>query len=315
MEEAIKMKIRRVPKLQNIDKEALETLMLQLQPVYSRVSLIALLNDLKERKLISKSTKYNHFVQYLINELEILERIKVDLPNDKKTERYVISKLNVHPFEIALSLNPGAYISHYSALFIHDLTHNVPKDIYINREQTSKPKNLDNMLTQKKIDYAFNRPMRLTNQIAKFNYRKKKYNVFMLNGKFSNNLGVILKKTPHTYSPVQVTNFERTVIDCLVRPKYAGGVEELINVFERAKEQLSINRMMGILKKLDYIYPYEKSIIFYLIRTGYSEGQIKIVKEKINKNIEDFDFYLDYQMPNKVLDEEIGVYYPKRFLP
>ena len=137
----------------------------------------------------------------------------------------------------------------------------------------------------------------------------------MLNGKCSNNLGVILKATSHTHSPIQVTNLERTVIDCLVRPKYAGGVEELINVFERAKERLSINRMMGILKKLDYIYPYEKAILFYLIHTGYSEGQIKLVKEKINKNVEDFNFYLDYQIPNKMLDEEIGVYYPKRFLP
>lgn len=280
--------------------------------VFSRIDLIELLDNLKEEHILRKSLKYSRFVDILTTELSVLERVKADLPNDKKTERFVLKNVKVHPFEIALSLNPGSYISHYSALFLHDLTHNIPKDIYINREQTPKYSDPENKLTQAKIDHAFARPMRRTNQIAKFSFNKNKYQVFLLNGKNTGNLGIIKKKTPHTYNSVKVTNLERTLIDCVVRPKYAGGVEEILNAFERAKEDLSVNRLLGMLRKLNYVYLYEKSICFYLTRTDYSLTQINRVLDAINKSdVAKLHFYLDYQMPGKILDENIGIFYPK----
>ncbi|MEK4750932.1 hypothetical protein NST77_25890 [Niallia sp. FSL W8-0177] len=280
--------------------------------VFSRMDLIAVLDELKEERILRKNYKYSRFLNHLITELFVLERVKADLPNDKKTERFVLKNAKVHPFEIALSLNPGSYISHYSALFLHDLTHNIPKDIYINREQTPKYSDPENKLTQAKIDYAFSRPMRRTNQIAKFSYNKKKYQVFLLNGKNTGNLGIIKKKTPHTHNSVRLTNLERTLIDCVVRPKYSGGVEEILNAFERAKDDLSVNRLLGMLRKLNYVYLYEKSIYFYLSRTDYSLSQIGMVFDAINKSdVANLNFYLDYQIPKKILDEDIGIYYPK----
>lgn len=304
------MNARKIP---DIDVKWLGSYFSEIKSVFSRIDLIKILEDLKEQKVLGRSFKYGRFVDLITTDLPILETVKVDLPNDVKTERYVLIDFTVHPFEIALSLNPGAYVSHYSALFLHDLTHNIPKNIYINREQTPKPRDSENKVTQQKLDYAFNRPMRQTNQIAKFSYKKKKYQVFLLNGKHTGQLGVIELKTPHTHRPVRVTNLERTLIDCVVRPKYAGGVEEILNGFERAKDDLSVNRLLGILKKLDYVYLYEKSIYFYLSRTGYSSSQLKMVSESINKSDEaSLFFYLDYQIPGKVLDENIGIYYPKK---
>lgn len=304
---------RRVPKLKDLDLQVLNLRLAESRSVFSRVSLNEFLNELKEELIISKTTKYTHFVEHLVSE-GILERIKIETPN-LKTERFVAQKLNIHPFEIALSINPGSYLSHYSALFVHELTHNIPKDIYINREQTPKPKNTSNALTQKKIDYAFSRPMRTTNQIAIFTYRKTKYKVYMLNGKNTKNLGVIQLKNPHTYNPIPITNLERTIIDSVVRPKYAGGIEELANAFARAKERLSVNRLLGILKKLDFVYPYEKSILFYLMYCYYSESQINQVLRKIEKNENaKFNFYLDYQIPFPTLHEKSGVYVPQRVI-
>lgn len=305
----MKQKNKKIPE---IDLEWLKSYLSKIKSVFSRMDLIGILNDLKEQKVLTKSLKYTRFVDLLIIDFSVLERVKVDLPNDIKTERYVLKDFKVHPFEIALSLNPGAYISHYSALFLHDLTHNIPKDIYINREQTPKYKDPENKLTQAKIDYAFTRPMRRTNQIAKFSYQKKKYQVFLLNGKSTSNLGVIKKKTPHTHTSIRVTNLERTLIDCVVRPKYAGGVEEILNAFDRARDDLSVNRILGMLRKINYVYLYEKSIYFYLTRTEYSPSQLKMVSDAIDQSeVADLNFYLDYQMPGKILDENIGIYYPK----
>jgi len=299
-------------KIPDIDLNWLKSYLSEKKSVFSRIDLIKILDDLKDKQILKRTFKYNRFVDLLTLDFLILERVKIDLPNDIKTERFVLKNFSVHPFEIALSLNPGSYISHYSALFLHDLTHNIPKNIYINREQTPKYRDPENTLTQSKIDYAFARPMRQTNQIAKFSYQKKKYQVFLLNGKNTGNLGVIKKKTPHTHNPVQVTNLERTLIDCVVRPKYAGGVEEILNAFDRAKEDLSVNRLLGILRKLNYVYLYEKSIYFYLSKTKYTASQLKMVLDAINKSeVANLNFYLDYQIVGKILDETIGIYYPK----
>lgn len=300
-------------KIPDVDTDWLKEYLSDLKSVFSRIDLIKILDDLKEQQIFKRNFKFSHFIDLLTTELLILEIVKAELPKDVKTERYVLKDFTVHPFEIALSLYPGSYISHYSALFIHDLTHNIPKDIYINREQTPKYKDPENKLTQSKIDYSFARPMRKTNQIAKFSYKKKKYQVFMLNGKNTGNLGVINKKTPHIHKSIRVTNLERTLIDCVVRPKYAGGIEEVLNAFERAKNDLSVNRLLGMLRKIDYIYLYEKSIYFYLSRTQYSSSQLKMVEDAINQSdVSKLNFYLDYQMPGKVLDEKIGIYYPKK---
>ena len=219
--------------------------------VFSRISLIDVLNEIKHTNILRSTLGYETFVNALI-ELEVLEKVKFVLPNHSTTSRYVLLvgiQTTVHPFEVALSLLPNSYLSHYSALFLNDLTNNVPKEIFINREQTKKPVDPENMLTQKKIDYAFNRPMRKTNQIATFQYQEREYLVHMLNGKQTGNLGVISKKTPQLSRKVRVTNLERTLIDCVVRPSYSGGPEEIMSAFERAAEDISVNRLIGNLKK------------------------------------------------------------------
>jgi predicted transcriptional regulator of viral defense system len=100
---------------------------------------------------------------------------------------------------------------------------------------------------------------------------------------------------------------ERTLIDITVRPVYSGGVFEVLKAFERAKEEVSINKLLGFLNQLNYIYPYHQAIGFYLTKAGYKESQIKMVKELgIN-----YDFYLDYQIKDPDFSEEWRIYYPK----
>ncbi|MCM3281816.1 hypothetical protein M3591_15110 [Exiguobacterium sp. MER 193] len=287
-------------------------LMVERGSVFSRVSLIDILNELKHTKILRGSYGYGTFLNTLI-ELDVLEKVTIILPNHSITSRYALKKgisTSVHPFEVALSLLPGSYLSHYSALFLNDLINNVPKDIYINREQSKKPIDPDNTLTQKKIDYAFNRPMRKTNQIALFSYNGQEYRVHMLNGKHTNNLGVVNRKTPFLSRKVRVTNLERTIIDCVVRPNYAGGPDEISVAFSNAANELSVNRLTGYLAELDYRYPYQNCVAFYMILTDYKENSLKLIRPLIDR---EFTMYIGYQLLNKKIHLGSNTYYPGRF--
>jgi len=294
--------------------DAILELLIERGSVFSRITLIEVLNEIKHTNILRNSFGYETFVSALL-ELGVLKKVKFILPNQSTTSRYVLVmdiSTPVHPFEIALSLLPNAYLSHYSALFLNDLTNNVPKEIFINREQTKKPLDPENFLTQKKIDYAFNRPMRRTNQIASFKYEGLEYFVHMLNGKQTGNLGVVSKKTPQLSRKVRVTNLERTLIDCVVRPSYSGGPEEIMSAFERAAEDISVNRLIGYLKKLDYKYPYQNPIAFYMMENSYKSNSMKLIQDQIDR---EFIMYVGYQILNKKHHSQTNVYYPNNLLP
>lgn len=106
-----------------------------------------------------------------------------------------------------------------------------------------------NDMLQEDIDLAFSRPMRQTNQIARFTLDNKEYKVYLLNGKYQNKLGVKKMVSFELSRPLEVTNIERTLIDVVVRPLYAGGVEEVLEAFKVAKGKFSVNRLLSYLKR------------------------------------------------------------------
>jgi hypothetical protein len=280
--------------------------------VLSRTTAINLLADLKSEYNIKSTLSLKKFTLYLTDIFKWFEEVSILMPDGHIAIRFVYLLEEVSPYEIALSLRPSAYFSHYSALVINDLTENNPKIIYINNEQTKKNVDKKNsVLTQKKVDYAFSKPMRRTNNIAKFNYKKIEYKVYMLNGKNTSKLGVTTKQPIGFSRPVKVTNIERTIIDTVVRPPYSGGVEEIANSFYNASDNISINKLIAYLRKIDYVYPYENAILFYSNKANYSDTKIRLINKYIAEKNNDINFYLDYQMVNKTLDSKSRVYYPE----
>lgn len=263
-----------------------------------------ILIDLKGKGVILQSTKLADFLVFIVKE-KIMLGLDIELPQ-RSTTRYIFGKPSV--FEIALTLNKKSYISHFSAVYLHHLTDNIPKKIYINAEQSRKqysPQFRNEDVEQRNIDLAFSRPMRETNQIAKFTLSDEDFELYMLNGKNHNRLGVIQLDIDGTELPV--TSIERTLIDIVVRPNYAGGVSEVLNVFSAAKNRFSVNKLLATLKKMEYIYPYHQLIGFYLEKAGYPETVLKLLKQfPLN-----YDFYLTYQMREKNFSERWRVYYPK----
>ena len=67
-------------------------------------------------------------------------------------ERYATP--DVSPFELALDLRKHSYLTHSTAVFLHGLTDQIPQTVYVNAEQSPKPKPRGG-LTQASLDRAF----------------------------------------------------------------------------------------------------------------------------------------------------------------
>jgi predicted transcriptional regulator of viral defense system len=104
-----------------------------------------------------------------------------------------------------------------------------------------------------------------------------------------------------------VTNIERTLIDIAVRPFYAGGTSEVQRSYVKAKRKTSVDMLVSILKKINYIYPYHQVIGFYMQRAGFGDSALNPLKKLGLK----YDFYLDYGMEEKDYSKEWRIYFPK----
>ena len=185
-------------------------------------------------------------------------------------------------------------------MFLHDLTEQIPKNVYVTFEQPPKPRS-SSSLVQENIDKAFNRPPRKTIKTAEYG----NYKITLLNRKYTNNRG-LTTVTDENNVELQVTNLDRTLIDIAVRPFYSGGVLEVLKAYQRAKDKLSVNTINAYLKKINYLYPYHQAIGFYLERAGVSEKYLRHLYKDIN-----FDFYLTYQIKEPLYSKKWRLYYPK----
>ena len=209
---------------------------------------------------------------------------------------------DVSEYQLYLSLKPDSYLSHYTAMYFHNLTNQFPKSVYINFEQSPKPQTKGKLI-QENIDKAFARPQRTTNNFTTY----KNHKIYILNGSHTNNLGIIKLQTK-THGEVSITDIERTLIDIAVRPIYSGGIYEIFNAYKVAAGEISINKIAAYLKKLNYKYPYHQSIGFFIENTQmYDESKIEMLREFDITN----KFYLAHQMKEKAFSDKWQIYYPK----
>lgn len=206
-------------------------------------------------------------------------------------------------YEVAMLLRPNSYLCHLTAMQFHGLVPAEPRDeVYINVEQTPKPRSAAK-LEQVRIDAAFKRPLRTTqNRVQDGNHT-----FYLLSGKHTNMLGVESRTVPGLALPVRVTSLERTLIDIVVRPAYAGGVQAILQAYKNAATQLDVAQMTRLLDQLQYVYPYHQAIGFFMERSqGYSSRQIEL----LDNYPKHFDFYADYQITESRYSPEWHLYYP-----
>ncbi len=208
--------------------------------------------------------------------------------------------------EVLLALKPNAYFTHHTAMRIHRLTEAVPNTIYVNHEQAGHSGDAE--LQQERIDLAFQRAPRQTKNVVQHEGRR----ICLLNGMYTNQLGVIEKRVPYDSDRsvrARFTNLERTLIDITVRPVYAGGVVEVFNAYCVARERVSVKRLVTTLQTLGYAYPYHQAIGFYLERAGHRPSSL----DPLRKLPQEFDFYLAHKMGRTCYTKEWRLHVPREF--
>lgn len=267
--------------------------------VISTKEIFQLIYYCKENLMLPNITTNKQFIKFLIDN-DIVKEYKL-IKDTKEIKKYALKEVSV--FKVALSINKKAYLSHYSAMFINNLTDNIPKVVYINIEQSVKPRNGESKLNQEAINKAFFSNPRMTNNI----YTLEEYDIkiFSLNGKNTSRYGVV--EGQYNSELIPVTCIERTLIDIVVRPQYSGSVFETLDAYKRAKGNFSVNRLCAMLKRLDYIYPYHQIIGFYMEKAGYDEKSLNLLKKL---GIQ-YDMYLTYQMHDREYSTNWRVFFPK----
>ncbi len=242
----------------------------------------------------------SRFIDYLIKNAKL--RKEIFGFSYRSIVRYTWGEV---PFyELLLALKPKSYFTHYTAIYFHELTEQIPKTIYVNVEQEPKPRSKSE-LVQDRIDFAFKRATRISKNATK----KGDYTIRLLNGMHTGNAGVI-ESVGHAGEKIQLADVERTLIDIAVRPEYSGGPYEVLKAYRLAKDKVSINRLSALLKQINYVYPYHQIIGFYLDKAGvYKNSQIELLRKTEIK----YKFYLMHKMIDLDYSKKWRLYFPKGF--
>ena len=201
---------------------------------------------------------------------------------------------------------PYSYLSHESALYIHGLLPKVPQQIFVNQEQSAKSHSTTEALTQTAVDAAFSKPQRQPQQRLAYEGNE----VVFLNGQATGQLGVVELTHPEV-GEIRVTSLERTLLDITVRPAYAGGVANVLRAYHAAARRISVQKLLDLLKKLNYRYPYHQVVDFYLERTGvYRAADLK----QFAQQEKSLDFYLAHAMDEMEYFPKWRVFYPAQLM-
>lgn len=209
---------------------------------------------------------------------------------------------------VLLGIKKGLHFSHYTAMRMHGLTEQLPKSVYLTDERTTGHPTDRGKLSQSDIDHAFKHPARISSNWATYDDKK----IYLLNGADTDHLGVVTQQASNEDGQevqVRVTNVERTLIDATVKPMYAGGVFEVAKAFALANDRLSVNRLIAMLRKLDFAYPYHQAIGYYLERAGYKSSQLDLVRRLPMEH----DFYLTHEMGETRYEPTWRLFVPNGF--
>lgn len=273
------------------------------QKVFKLTEIQGILASQRSFWRLAQSMTAQKFIAYLVDNAA-MRVMPFPLPHRSET-RYTWGEVPL--IEVVLSLKPNSYFSHYTAMRLHGLTEQVPKVIYLNHEQHLKSQTTGG-LEQGRIDAAFKNKPRLSNNVTKI----EDTGICLINGKNTGSLGVVAETLQYDSEipvSVRVTNLERTLIDIVTRPVYAGGVFEVLKAFELAKENVSANALVAMLSKIQHTYPYHQAIGFYMERAGYKDRALSLLR----KIPMEFDFYLTNAMGKSEYVKEWRLFVPKGF--
>lgn len=266
--------------------------------VYSSREFRDILAEHRESWRLPRAVQVAHFTAFLIKHGALRVKVLRATNYDREITRYIWGKAS--PYEVALSINTNAYLSHGTAALLHGLLKADGRTIHINIEQSKKPA-FEGSLTQEGIDRAFAGNQRASRLV----YTYGRFSIVQLAGKHTNRLGV--QDMPGTDGRVlAVTGIERTLIDLVVRPAYAGGPLEVLKAYRAGKARVSTEGLIATLKELDYAYPYHQSIGLLMEKAGYPPTAYEPLRALGLRH----DFHLAHRMHETKYSAAWRLHYP-----
>lgn len=249
---------------------------------------------------LSEDRGAHKIIDFMVEQGDLHENI---LTNQNAKQYIIYSWKTKDEMTVISAIKAQSYFAYYTAMFLHQLTLQIPKVFYLNFEHSTKYENnsiLNVELTQEDIDEAFLLNQRKTGQVHI--YKDKKINI--TNSKKTDHLGVI----KHNYmgNSYHLTDRERTLIDIAVRPNYSGGVFEVLEAYRIAQQHVNPQKIASYLQTLNYKYPYSQLIGFYMEKAGYPEDSLKFFTKKIKNK-----FYATYNIRNPEFNQRWQIYFPK----
>ena len=268
--------------------------------VFSRSDIAQILAENRAFWRLTQRMTTNLFLIYLL-ERTPLKEARFESTEYRPMTRYVWR--DASPYELATGMKRDGYLSHGTAVFLHGLNSQLPVVIYVNDEQGPKSQS-DNTLEQHRLDIAFSNQQRQSRYV----FTNGDHRFVVLSGKHTGRLEVQSVVGPNG-EVLPVTSIERTLIDIVVRPSYAGGIEQVQEAYAHAQSRVSVNTLTATLKKLDYLYPYHQAIGYLMERAGCPKEKVSRLK-KLGLN---FDFYLVHGMKQKEYVPEWRLFVPQGF--
>jgi predicted transcriptional regulator of viral defense system len=276
---------------------------------FNRKDLEEILNDNRKEWMLRSEFSPGAFIDNL-TESGILKR--KDLRFLKHNYPVYTKDGKADIYDIVGKASEKGYFSHLSAVYLHEMTVQIPKTIYLTIEQPRLRENQTSKITQDDIDVSFAKESKLSNAIVKLMLNRRQWTIYQLFGSvhyheqetnsletFVHSDGVKLRRT----SP------ERTLIDIAIRPEYSGGIEIVREAYQNAQSRISVNRLNAILKEMKTKYPYHQVIGFWMeISSNYTETQLGI----LNRVPQEYDFYLIHGHDKEQLkyNKKWRIYYP-----
>ena len=133
-------------------------------------------------------------------------------------EAGVRAEYSEHEFIIASHLVEPYYIGYWSALNYHGFTEQVPRTVFVaTTSRVGKRKILD-------TNYRF---------------------ITLTDRKFFGHQPELVGN-----AKVNVSDAEKTVVDCLDHPEYCGGLEEIVKALRNGRDELSLEKMVAYAQKM-----------------------------------------------------------------
>ena len=243
------------------------------QKIYSKLYPKRVINTKDVAQILGDLHKSADYITNL-REKGFLQKIRQGVytivPPDMIGKKYLPDK-----FLVAGNLKEEYYISHHSALELHGLAESIFNKVYITIRNYSRP------LQYCDITYEF------------------------VSTKYFFGIDELKYKSTR----LKVSDVEKTVLDCIRKIKYAGGLDELAKSF-LGIPTLNYKKLLDYLKRFDETALYHKTgfILESLDELSPPKDFLNKIKKKVSKKV----YYLDRDKASK-FNRKWNLMIPKNF--